>query len=120
MSQTALTTLTKARALISNEGNWTQRAFAKDGKGRIVPFRDKLATRFCAEGACHRASKGFPTAALQILERAAQSMAGKSSKLPTVWAINDDMGHEAVLEMFDRAIKMAKRRRSKNARANRR
>jgi hypothetical protein len=51
MAETVLDALIKARTLIADIKNWTQRQGARAINGRPVPITSDLACRWCAEGA---------------------------------------------------------------------
>ena len=100
--------LSRARAIIADEVNWTSKALARDSSGRLCEWDDARATAFCALGALVRAASEFirddyvahsfaMEATRQILE--ASRLSG--SCLPM---LNDSGGHALTLAMFDRAL----------------
>lgn len=99
MSQTqTLSVLRAARAKISSKRRWTTGALARNRAGHEVPVWYKSATCFCANGAL---------SAVSIRPQAAYTALAKSANLlfrmkPAV--VNDLLGHDAVLKMFDHAI----------------
>lgn len=118
MALTPLQTLKKARALISDPKRFCTGTFAADKHGGPVSCMSPRAFMFCSEGACIRAlgTNRLPTRALESLEAAATKMVterdGISGKT-AVWSLNDDLGHAAVLQMFDLAIHSLQRKASK-------
>lgn len=91
--------LMAARDVISDPKNWIKRALAVDHYG----FGTKLqsAVKFCANGAmCKAHCNG---AAQSALNRTAREMGYDS-----VPDLNDKTDHNTVMEMFDRAIRLAK------------
>lgn len=42
--------MTKLRELLSDESKWTQTAFARDRRGRVVPLSSPEACQFCLVG----------------------------------------------------------------------
>jgi hypothetical protein len=100
--------VSRARAIIADEVNWTSKALARDSSGMLCELDSARATKFCALGALVRAASEMISdeyvahsfameAAQQILE--ASRLAG--SCLPM---LNDSEGHASVLAMFDRAL----------------
>jgi hypothetical protein len=103
-------TLIAARAKIADVRNWTQHVLARDINGSsdsphgIVFFgldpRDPAACQWCAIGAIQAvepiAESGNAVCALAMAAR-------KIHGLHTA-AVNDELGHAAVLACFDKAI----------------
>jgi hypothetical protein len=100
--------VSRARAIIADEVNWTSKALARDSSGRLCEWDDARATKFCALGALVRAASEMIAddyvahsfameAARQVLE--ASSLTGAC--LPM---LNDSEGHGSVVAMFDRAL----------------
>lgn len=106
--------LTAARALIANEANFAQRHYARDANGNSASWSDAHAVGFCAVGACHKVTNRYDvdsfiadlTAAAQkvLIER---DYPPASAFWPPVIIVNDLLGHEATLRMFDLAIEAA-------------
>lgn len=107
--------LTEALALIDTPEKWCQDAFAKSERGLAVDSMDPSACMFCAEGALNRAKRGQRAASISVemtwLRSAAFIVAGTTC--PT--RVNDIYGYEKTIEMFDKAIQIAKEREQKNA-----
>ena len=100
--------VSRARAIIADEVNWTCKALARDDSGTVCEWNDARATKFCALGALVRAASEFirddyaahsfaMEAARHILE--ASRLTG--SCLPM---LNDTEGHASMIAMFDRAL----------------
>jgi hypothetical protein len=100
--------LTRARALIANEVNWTRRALARDEAGRLCEWNEPRAVRFCALGALVRAASllirneySAHALAMEAARQLLQDSRRTGSCLPM---INDNEGHAAVLALFDAAL----------------
>ncbi|AWI90247.1 hypothetical protein C0214_19495 [Methylobacterium sp. DM1] len=96
--------LRAARARIEDPKNWTQGFFAKDQGGRLVASRDEYAVCWCALGA-------VIAEADYVEERySARFLFEASKKLfdeDDVTVVNDYLGHDAVLKIYDAAIAAA-------------
>lgn len=96
-----------ARDLISDPEHWTQNHMARNGKNRSIEATDPDAVKFCALGAVDKTlGEEYLTkhvSVRQYLNKAAKEL---YRCLPT--DVNDDLDHEAVMNMYDEAIKMAK------------
>jgi hypothetical protein len=90
--------LIKAREIISDEKNWTQRAEARDKDGITVSYLRPWAVCFCSVGAVERAAIGHPGRNLDALE----ALSGEISS--NIAEFNDNSSHAEVLAMFDKAI----------------
>lgn len=103
MSKTALQILQEARELISDPGRWTQRAFARNSRGKEVGFSDKDACRFSGLGAVYRTSQDDTQRSLahSLLNRACR-------RIFWVWQDMPKRTHAQVLAAFDRAIELAR------------
>ena len=89
--------LKEAKALISDKANWCQDTFSKqDADGH---------TQYCAYGAfCTTADdSAYSQKAYRFLNDAAATMYNFASAV----RVNDQYGHEAVMKMYDEAIRMA-------------
>jgi len=99
-----------ARALIARPENWTSEAMARDGRGEIVEVLSDDTVRFCAIGALHRAAFDLiGQGPFQHRWDRAMRVLGSSSLLVR---INDGIGREAVLEVFDKWLKKNPARRA--------
>jgi hypothetical protein len=100
--------LRAARHRIENPRRWCQGAFAARGSRPVKPA-SKRATRWCAIGAVH-AELGtdpgtwpsVPSPALGALWDAAMALYSEGA-----WGVNDCRGHDAILRVFDEAIRLA-------------
>jgi hypothetical protein len=106
MSKQAAKDLREARAIIADPSRWTTGVAARKATGEKTSPLDGDAASFCAIGAIMRAAVGNP-----FREQAAQEFlyAYLEEAQPGryITAINDTDGHEAVLNMFDKAIALA-------------
>lgn len=100
MMLTDLETLVQARDLLSNPARWTQGMLAGDESNNQVAVNSLDAVCWCAIGACNKVS-GNLSEHPDSLRRAAEEMRGWSPS-----QVNDSVGYEATLEMFDRAIEI--------------
>jgi len=102
--------LEHARARITDPANWTQLEFARDADGfRCRNITSLDAVCWCAAGSLnlsgdtlHATPKAFRLASRE-LEAAAFRLYGRN-----IADVNDGLGHEATLRMFDDAIKHSK------------
>lgn len=97
---TALEILTQARELLSNKARWTQGVYARNEEGKEVMSVDKDALCWCAIGAIKKASK------LTWIGNEATNYLFRVRTDPV--KVNDVLGYEATMEMFDDAIELAK------------
>lgn len=105
MDKEALKVLREARALISDPDRWTQGTRALDKGGKAVEAQDKAAVCWCAEGAMMKVS-GRPLRCAPGLYEL-RAAAGDLFHTYNIWGVNDQYWHDEVLQMFDRAIKIA-------------
>ena len=104
--------LINARALIANRTHWTTGTLACSADVGPVAWHDRLASKWCAQGAIYRAAYdlvGDQQEAMRIGNRLASELCPPSSSalrgyLPT---LNDRRGHAAVLAAFDKALQVA-------------
>ena len=93
--------LTKARDRVKDPEHWCQGTYALTKDGLDANPTEDRADRFCAIGALLRAndkSENYIKAELALRHAASKLF----SKGPT--SVNDQLGHEAVVAMFDEAI----------------
>ena len=118
MTHTPKQILTAARNLIADPEHWTRETVARDERGRPTEPYNPNACQFCALGALsavfYRADPFNRTAeqvgeldrahdrAKKALREAGASHFGVHSF--TISRVNDELGHEATLKMFDTAI----------------
>lgn len=93
--------LKAARAKIADPANWTTEVLAKDTKGEQVDFSHPSACQWCGLGALF-AVDGLYTGSAADLYHAAQVLYKKSPA-----SVNDQLGHSAVLAIYDYAIAKA-------------
>ena len=124
-----------AKALIQTEETWCQGSFAMRADGQPTTCNDELATQFCATGAIHKIcyenlpgwhndiisyspvrlnleaymDECMAQAAEEVIEshRITAEMTGDKDLLPEY--VNDNLDHENVMKMFDRAIEIARK-----------
>lgn len=110
--------LTAARNLIADPAHWTRETVARDKRGRPTEPYNPNACQFCALGALtavfYQADPLACTAAeVNELDRAHEQAkralriageAGFGVNSFTISRVNDQLGHEATLKMFDAAI----------------
>lgn len=107
MSKTVLTVLREARELITPPGSWTQQAYARGEDGTPYNPNDLRAVCWCADAALTKVADTWQAksdAALALRERC-NDLFGTVNFVK----INDEIGHEAVLGMFDAAIASAEK-----------
>jgi hypothetical protein len=94
--------LIAARARIADQAQWTTEVYARDASGNSVLPNAPGACRWCAYGAlvAEGAEEHGPEAGL--LTRAARSLRSYG-----VLGTNDELGHAAVIAMYDHAIELA-------------
>lgn len=90
--------LRQAKALIQDPSSWCQGSFGKDAHGHGVPANSPNAIRHCALGAMIRVRGGSWIA----LHRAAHQLFNTTPS-----EVNDQLGHEAVMQMYDLAIELS-------------
>ena len=112
-----IATLKTARELISDRERWTCRSHARDKHGDPRRVTDPDACQFCGMGALYRVADGHLDAreqhnATMHLFCGIRALA-KSGQLPSycqsLTFVNDDLGHWAIMEVYDRAIEIAER-----------
>lgn len=98
----AVEVLKAARELISDPRRWTTQTFACDKDGWDCDAWSDVAVRFCAFGAVDRIGMGAESGATAFIVRAAREAWNLGPA-----RVNDEYGHTAVMQMFDRAIELA-------------
>jgi hypothetical protein len=97
--------LVQAKNKIADRSRWTTRYLARDKAGVPVCSNSPLATSWCAYGAVLLSSDAaLETLACAALKEAAINLFGR---LPI--HVNDILGHEAVMQMYDHAIQQAQK-----------
>jgi hypothetical protein len=99
----------KARGLISDKKHWTHGSYAATRSGKPCHTAHPDVYKFCAEGAiclaALRAVKGRMAKGMHMGHAVVIALNSVSSGTPmTVICINDANGHQAVLELFDKAL----------------
>ena len=89
--------LIEARDRIKDQKNWCQGVGARTERGNRTTTNSPFATQWCAVGSLIRS--GLDGEQLSLLSI---SMYGK-----VLTGVNDYLGHEAVMKVFDRAIQEA-------------
>ena len=116
MSKLVVNILSEAQELIRDPSKWSQGALARNKDGVAVHSDDKSACSWCALGAVDfigtkRREYIATSRALDAMSLAAEDWAhtasGTLGETAPTW-VNDYFGHAAVMEMFDRAIQIAK------------
>ena len=92
--QTVKEILVAARAIIANEENWTQGAYAKDKDGSSIGVNYSNAVCFCSIGAIRKITM-FPFDAMKVLRNHMED---------SIIAFNDGHTHKEVLAAWDEAI----------------
>src|SRR6185369_4319666 len=96
-----LSDLTEARKKIENKVNWTKGALAKDMRNRVVNMLSPNACKWCALGAI--GTTFCPESTVELLRQSAKELFDLR-----VQDVNDFLGYEAVLVMYDHAIEIYK------------
>ena len=97
-----LEVLTKARELIADPANWTTGLYARNAQGEHTMTTSKDAVCWCSEGAVFRVTpENWEDAksALQLIN----SVAGDD-----IVGFNDSHTHAEVMEVWDKALELAK------------
>jgi hypothetical protein len=92
--------LVLAKAKIQDPKNWCRSALAKDIDGEPLHQDSPNAVRWCAVGALLSSTPKF-----YLREKSITFLTESEQIEPAV--VNNVEGHEAVMKMFDRAIKIA-------------
>ena len=108
----AVEILTAARAMLAERVRWTQGEMARDAYGSPIDAEADGAVCFCAWGAFTRASLGWEDTPAE--RQADNAMYAAAVALFQYYPsqVNDQLGHAAVLRMYDRAIELAEGRPS--------
>ena len=102
--------LLAAKAVIEDPQHWTHRYYATDDQGIEIDPTNQRACRWCATGAI---MKGLPQWSwINSFKEsdAAKLLDGVSKYLFSVGliSVNDKIGHEAVMAVYDESIAQAK------------
>lgn len=95
--------LIKSKELISNPKNWTQGMFARDEYGTPVPSISENACSWCSAGAVIKVANNIYVAIslFALLEKSI-------SRAIAPFNDNPESTHEDIMNMFDKAIELAK------------
>lgn len=93
--------LIAARELISDPAKWTTGYYARTANGQCTNSENPDAVCWCAFGALWKVSNSRSNSA-NLLETAANHLFHED-----VVTVNDVMGHEAILKVYDLAIEYA-------------
>ena len=104
----AVDILINARALITNPENWCKGTFARNRDFRMVENYSADATKFCASGAIYLISNKTNSDDVEL--QLAKSFLRESVGICGITTFNDGHEHKDVLEAFDAAIAIAKKR----------
>lgn len=94
--------LKKTRELLKNPNQWTQGAFARNNKKKVVSSNDSTAVCWCLLGAVHRvcAGESNTTALIYAVRKSLQDFSGGY----TLADLNDFASHEEIVDILDTAI----------------
>jgi hypothetical protein len=98
--------LRQARALIEDKRRWTYGVYARDRYSRHVWPDSEHAVRWCALGALRRVERAWSlpfNACIRALDKACLELYADCS----VEDVNDKLGHDAVLAMYNHAIELS-------------
>jgi len=105
---TTLEILRAARELISDPAKWTQGAYARSSKGEELYYgNNPEAVCWCAYGALEKVSGQKTFSEVPGNKQLEESCPNTNDNDLSVPAINDRLGHAAVLALYDRAIALA-------------
>lgn len=109
--RTAKEILQASRARIADPAHWTQHAYARDAAGKQVGYISNIAVCWCAHGSLLAESWKEVTIrnlradleASEALNEVARTLFDNAS----LAMVNDNIGHAAVLRIYDLAIQEA-------------
>jgi hypothetical protein len=105
---TPLDVLIAGRELLADPKNWTQRTLARNKAGDAVPDPwDPKATCFCSLGAVHKVV-GKGTHLLPLKSKVRELLHQAVPRHDNVVFFNDRSTHTEVLDLWDRAIELAR------------
>ena len=108
-SKDILETLLSARKLIANPARWTTKVCSRNTAGNRVQVFDANATCWCALGAVYYVSQNdipLYQSTLEFIEDKHKEELLEECQL--LLEFNDSRTHEEVVEMFDKAIELAR------------
>lgn len=98
-----------AREIISDPSRWTQNAYARSESGSIEIVESPKACKFCAMGALKRAAIDMEAERDWDSREEAEHLLNHASRklyeVPSVMDVNDDIGYEATISVFDEVLK---------------
>lgn len=97
----------RGRERLASRERWARREYAVDVNGNTAPPTSSTAVAWCAAGALFVCESPRPRSvgeAMKVLDLVARSLFGLG-----VTQVNDELGYDAVLRMYDEAIKRAPR-----------
>lgn len=117
MGMNVVDVLEMGRGLISDEKNWTRKAYARDSVGTVIEAEDPEAVCWCSVGALKKVTSNCTTSctccegpiglfrgSFELLDIAVQEFAIGENMI----RFNDTHTHAGVLAVWDRAIELAK------------
>ena len=111
-----ITILKTARELISDQSRWTVGSFARTEDGKPCSVANPAAYQFCSSGAVQKAISGRElklkgySEAMFYLRAGIQELVKDGvfqNVSSSIMVVNDMFGHQAVMQMYDRAIEIA-------------
>lgn len=113
MFEKAIEILEKAKTLIEDKSRWTTKAFARDRQGKICFYYSPEACQWCAEGAIGKAFTEVDFKDRQERLKVSDLIYDVYNvAYQDMWVeVNDDLGHEAVMKLFDDEIERIKHER---------
>lgn len=112
-----LEALQKSRSRIADPANWVVGMIACDERGQLISATSTNAQRWCAIGAVMATTGESDTILNELGMSCRRALSAEIKNLPKKWllystptvaGINDTMGHEAILELYDRTIATTK------------
>lgn len=104
-----LEVLIKAREIIADPKRWTQGWYAKDCDGVMTDSMNADAVCWCSMGALTKAAHAIDNREAKYLAtRVLADVIDQKFVAYSVLDYNDHHSHEEVLQMFDKAIELAK------------
>jgi hypothetical protein len=101
----AVEVLKAARDRITEPEHWTVGYNATNKYGQSVGYNSPEAVSFCALGAILRELDYVEIDVTDTVLESLEDIAHKWFSLPSIQRVNDLLGHEAILRVYDEAIK---------------
>lgn len=98
--------LIDAKARIQDPAHWTQEYLARDERGFVVSHYEPTACKWCAMGSLFLSAATVPTHVYQDADRALDDAAEALYPGVPYPVVNDRLGHEAIMAVYDRAIQL--------------